>query len=302
MTAAAAAQSPAPFRDIYVTATDGLRLHAREYGPRAGTPVPVLCLPGLTRSARDFHDLATHLAGHPQNARRVVVVEYRGRGQSDYDPDPTRYTPRREAADVLDLMAAIGLEHAVAVGTSRGGLVTMAIGAMRPGVLKGFVFNDIGPRIEAIGLLRIAGQIARMPTPADWDEAVAQLRQLFAESFTGMDDDQWMQFARAIFRDENGRPVPDFDPNLVKTLDSEAIASGETPELWPQFEGLTGIPGLVVRGEHSDILSSDTVSQMKRRHPNLTAVTVRGRGHAPFLNEPAAMTAIDALLARIDPA
>jgi pimeloyl-ACP methyl ester carboxylesterase len=290
------------FRDIFFTSTDGLRLHARDYGPLGARSVPVLCLPGLTRSARDFHDLAMHLGHEAQRRRRVVVAEYRGRGQSEHDDDIENYTPKREAMDALDLMAVAGLEHVVAIGTSRGGLVTMVMGALRPAVLKGFVFNDIGPRIEGIGLLRIAAQLARMPAPTDWAEAVSQLRAMYEEAFTGMSPPEWDAFARAIYRDEDGRPKPDFDPKLVKTLDTEAISSGLVPELWPQFAGLGLISGLVIRGEHSDILAAETVAEMQRRHRRLSAVTVPGRGHAPFLNEPVALRAIEGLLARIDAA
>lgn len=292
----------APFRDVFVTSTDGLKLHARDYGNPAGRAMPALCLPGLTRSVRDFHDLAMHLAHRANRRRRVVVLEFRGRGQSDPDPDIENYTPKREAMDTLDVMAALGLEHVVAIGTSRGGLVTMAMAAMRPSVLKGFVLNDIGPRIEGIGLLRLAGQLSRMPAPKDWDDAANQLRNLHGEAFTDLSDAEWQAFARNIFRDEKGKPKPDFDPKLAKTLDTDAISSGLVPELWPQFGGLTLIPGLVIRGEHSDLLSAETVAEMQRRHRRLSAVTVTARGHAPFLNEPVAVKAIDALLGRIDAA
>ncbi|VAW12567.1 hypothetical protein MNBD_ALPHA09-2046 [hydrothermal vent metagenome] len=290
----------APFADFFYTSTDGLKLHARDYGPRAHKSVPVLCLPGLTRGRRDFHRLAMRLAHEAGRKRRVVVAEFRGRGRSEYDPDIANYTPKHEALDTLDLMAAIGLEHAVAIGTSRGGLVTMTMSALRPAVLKGFVLNDIGPRIEGIGLLRIAGQLARMPVPRSWEEARDDLRKMQGEVFTGLDDDAWEQFARQIYRDEGGKPARDYDPKIAKTLDAEAISAGETPEIWPLFMGLGGIPGLVVRGENSDLLSAATVAEMQKRHRRLSAVTVPGRGHVPFLTEPEALKGIESLLARID--
>lgn len=286
--------------DFFCSATDGLKLHARDYGPRHAKATPVLCLPGLTRGVRDFHDLAMQLAHDSTRRRRVVVAEFRGRGQSDYDDDMANYTARREAADTLDLMAAIGLEHAVAIGTSRGGLVTMVLSALRPAVLKGYVLNDIGPRIEGIGLLRLTNQLSRMPAPKSWEEARESLRKMHSEAFTDLGDDHWMRFARQIYRDDDGKPVRDFDPNIAKTLDADAISAGETPELWPQFEGLGALPGLVIRGENSDILSAATVKDMKARNRRLSAVTVPGRGHAPFLTEPAAIRAIEKLLGQID--
>ena len=288
------------FTDIFYTSTDGLRLHARDYGPRGHKSVPVLCLPGLTRGVRDFHRLAMRLAHEAGRRRRVVVAEFRGRGQSQYDPDIANYTPKREALDTLDLMAAIGLEHSVTIGTSRGGLVTMVMSALRPAVLRGFVLNDIGPRIEGIGLLRIAGQLARLPVPQSWEEARDILRKLQDEVFTGLNDEAWMEFARQIYRDEGGRPARDYDPKIAKTLDAQAISAGETPEVWPLFMGLGGLPGLVVRGENSDLLSSATVAEMQKRHRRLSAVTVPGRGHVPFLTEPEALKGIESLLARID--
>lgn len=289
-----------PYTDFFYLSTDGLKLHARDYGPCGHKSVPVLCLPGLTRGVRDFHRLAMSLAHDATRRRRVVVAEFRGRGQSEYDPDIANYTTRTEALDTLDLMAAIGLESCVVIGTSRGGLVAMAMSALRPAVLKGFVLNDIGPRIEGIGLLRIAGQLNRVPVPQSWEEARDSLRKLQGEVFTGLDDDAWMEFARDIYRDNNGRPARDYDPKIAKTLDTEAISAGETPEIWPQFMGLGGIRGLVLRGEYSDLLSAATVAEMQKRHRRLSAITVPGRGHVPFLTEPVALKGIESLLARID--
>ena len=172
--------------------------------------------------------------------------------------------------------------------------------AMRPTVLKGFVLNDIGPRVEGIGLLRLAGQLTRLPDPRSWDDAVETLRTVQGKVFTNLDDGEWSEFAREIFRDKNGKPVVDFDRKIARKLDPDAISAGETPELWPQFDGLGGIPGLVIRGENSDILTERTVAEMKKRHHRLSAVTVAERGHAPFLIEPEALKGIESLLGRID--
>lgn len=286
--------------DYWCRSQDGLKLHARDYGPWDSDLTPIICIPGLTRCARDFHVLAGHLTSRSGRQRRVLALSLRGRGRSEYDPDWRNYTVQRELLDVLDVMASAGVEHAIIVGTSRGGLISMAMAALRPAVLRGVVLNDIGPRIETQGLMRIMGQIERMPSPQTWPEAAALMQRVFQETFTDLTESDWDEFAREVFRDDDGAPKPDFDPQLIKTLNPEEIASGGVPELWPQFEALGPFPVLAIRGENSDILSAATLTEMAERHPDCTPVTVPHRGHVPFLREPVAVAAIDAFLDRID--
>jgi pimeloyl-ACP methyl ester carboxylesterase len=288
------------FDDFWCPSEDGLALYARDYGPRTSRLAPVICIPGLTRTTRDFHALATHLASRPRKRRRVLALDLRGRGRSDRDRRAANYSPKRETLDVLDVMTAAGIERAVVIGTSRGGLVAMAIGAARPAALAGVVLNDIGPRIEAQGILRIIGQLSRMPRPRSWEEATALMKRLFAENFTDLSDEDWETFARQVFRDDNGRPRPDFDPRIVRSLDRNAVTTEGLPELWPLFGALSHVPVLAIRGANSDILSPATLEEMARRHPDFMALTVAHRGHAPFLTEEPAIAAIDELMNRVD--
>jgi len=288
------------WEDFWCTSDDGLRLHARDYGPHVGRLTPVICIPGLTRNARDFHSLALHLASRPRKRRRVLVLSLRGRGQSEYDRDWRNYTVQRETLDVLDVMAAAGIEHAVIVGTSRGGLIAMTMAALRPTALCGVVLNDIGPRIETQGLVRINSQIKRMPRPKSWADASEILKGLFEDSFTDLTAADWEVFAREIFRDKDGKPEQDYDRRLIRSLNMSEITQSGLPEAWPQFEALSHIPVIAIRGENSDILSDNTLHEMTERHPDCTAITVPNRGHAPFLREQIAVQAIDSLVNKVD--
>lgn len=270
------------FDEFFYSSTDGLKLHARVYGRESDAALPVVCLPGLTRNARDFHELALHLSRKAATARRVVVFDYRGRGQSAYDPNWRNYDPMVETGDVIAGLTALGIEHGAFVGTSRGGLIVFAIAAVRPALLKAVVLNDIGPVVEGAGLAQIRAYLERAPKPANFSEAVAIQRAAQQGMFTTLDDADWERAARAIYRDEGGRPVPDFDPALLKTLKNVNLSKA-LPELWPQFMGLAGVPVMAIRGENSKLLSAATLAEMKRRHGRLEAVTVQGQGHAPLL-------------------
>src|ERR1700704_4662753 len=159
--------------DHYVTAQDGLRLHVREHGDRTASGLPVVCLPGLARTTADFDQLAAALAGDADRPRRVLALDYRGRGLSDHDRDPGNYLIPLELAHVLTGFAAPAVETAVFIGTSRGGLLTMALAAVRPSAIAGAVLNDIGPVIEPQGLMRIKSYVGRLPQPRAFEEGAA---------------------------------------------------------------------------------------------------------------------------------
>ena len=202
----------------YVTAQDGLRLHVREYGARTAARLPAVCLPGLARTGADFETLATALASDPRAPRRVLVLDLRGRGRSDYDRNPKNYNVQVELADVLAVLTARAVDQAVFVGTSRGGILTMLLAAARPTALAGCVLNDIGPVIESKGLMRIKSYVGKLPRVASLHEAADVLRRLFAAQFPNLSDDDWVAFARRTFKDVEGRIVPDYDVRLGKTL------------------------------------------------------------------------------------
>lgn len=287
----------APFREFFYTSQDGLRLFARDYGPRGVKPTPVICLPGLTRNSKDFDDLAVHLSAN----RRVICPDFRGRGRSQYCDGWADYTPQNEMLDVFDLMGSLGFHQAAFIGTSRGGIVTMLLAAQRPNAMRGAALVDIGPEVALDGLRRIASYAGVMETPASWTEAAFKLRMMNEREFPTLTSDDWYIQARRTFAEKNGAPKLDYDPRigigLRKSL--EAANGGAPPAMWPQFKALSHVPLLAIRGENSDILSAETLRRMGKEHPTFTSVTVKDRGHVPFLDEPEAIAALDAFLAGI---
>jgi pimeloyl-ACP methyl ester carboxylesterase len=268
-----------------VTAPDGLRLHVREYGDPHPQRLPVVCLPGLSRTAEDFQVLATGLASDATMPRRVLALDYRGRGLSEHDRNPKNYAIPIELADVIAVLVALGAAPAIIIGTSRGGLLTMALAAHRPGALAGAVLNDIGPVIEAPGLMRIKGFVGKLPQPRSFEEAADILRRIAGSQFPNLGAADWLAAARRGWRENDGRLIPTYDPALADNL---AGISADRPiaTMWPQFEALAGVPLMVIRGANSDILSSETVDAMKARHPAMDVVVVPDQGHAPLLVEP----------------
>ncbi|RWM27039.1 alpha/beta hydrolase [Mesorhizobium sp.] len=269
------------FSDFSYAAPDGLKLHARIYG-EANTGWPVVCLPGLTRNARDFHELALYLSSKAKRPHKVVAFDYRGRGQSDYDPDIGQYNVGVEAGDVLAGLSELGIEGAAFIGTSRGGLIIHVLGALKPAMLKAIVLNDIGPVIEIEGIVHIRSYLDRAPKPKTFAEAVDAQRRVHGASFPALFDADWARMAAAIYRDTDAGLVPDFDPALVDTL-ADADFTKPLPDLWPQFDALASVPMLAVRGGNSKLLSAATLDEMKNRHPGMESITVEGQGHAPFL-------------------
>jgi pimeloyl-ACP methyl ester carboxylesterase len=278
--------APVTHEDVFYSARDGLRLHAADYGrhdPLTRGRLPIVCLPGLTRNTRDFHDLAMIVSRHPKAPRRVVSFDYRGRGQSAWDKEPAHYTITTEAEDILNGMAALGLEHAIFIGTSRGGLIMHVLAATRPGVMAAGVLNDIGPVIEGAGLAQIKAYLSRTPKPADWSQAAKVLADAHGKSFPALSDADWDDFARSVYVERNGKLTPDYDPALLEGLKGLDLNT-PLPTLWPQFEGLGAMPLLALRGEHSTLLSAQTLDEMKARVPHLETHTIEGHGHAPILH------------------
>ena len=269
-------------RDVNYYSGEGLALYARDYGDRLQPWLPVICLPGLTRNHRDFDDLAVFLSSHRHRPRRVVCFDYRGRGRSAWDRNAENYNPLQEMNDIFDGMAALGISRAVAVGTSRGGIVAMLMGVARPATLAGIVLNDIGPTIEPLGLARIKTYVGRTPAPDDWDDAVRILKRLHGAQFTALNDRQWMDFARKTYREENGRPVSDYDPALKQSFGGVDFDE-PVPTMWREFHALHSIPILAIRGANSDLLSTSTLAAMAAEHPLFESVAVPGEGHPPLL-------------------
>jgi pimeloyl-ACP methyl ester carboxylesterase len=275
-----------------------MRLYSRHYRAAFAAPTrPVLCLAGLTRNSRDFHDIARALSHHPKAPRHVFTLDSRGRGHSEYDTDWKNYSVPVELQDVIDFMTMIGLHHAGFLGTSRGGLITMVLAAVQPSRIGAVVLNDIGPVVETEGLSRIAGYVGRIPLPKTWGDAARTVKELTRRDFPKLSDDEAFAVARQLFNEKDGRPVGGYDQKLSKCL---SVLDGPMPTLWPQFEALKRVPLLVVRGGNSDLLSEETVAEMRRRHPHFSTLTVPDQGHAPLLRDPPTISAIGEFFAATD--
>lgn len=281
------------FADRYWTSRDGLRLHLRDYPGRDDRP-PLLCLPGLTRNARDFAHLAERLSGE----WRVLCPDLRGRGDSAYAKDWRSYNPLQYAEDIDLLFDDLGLTNAVFIGTSLGGLLTMMTALSAPERIAGACLNDIGPVIEAAGLQRIRGYVGQGRSYPTWMHAARAIRDTQGAAFPDYGISDWLVAAkRSMVLGSNGRIHFDYDMNIAEPFSQPG---GETGfDLWPGLEALNGRPVLLLRGELSDLLSPATQAEMAARLPGAEAVTVPRVGHAPMLDEPAALAAIDRLLARV---
>lgn len=289
----------AAFESLFITAPDGLRLHVRDYGDRLAERLPVVCLAGLSRNAADFHRLAVALATDVAAPRRVLALDYRGRGQSDYDRRPENYAIPVELDDVIAVMTALEVAPAVMIGTSRGGLITMALAVKQPGAIAGVVLNDIGPVVELAGLLRIKGYVGKLPEPRSFEEGAEMLRQTSGGQFPRLGPDDWLTAARRNWRNQDGRLVTTYDPALARILAS-VDPDHPMPDMWPQFEALGRVNVMVIRGANSDILSAATVAEMAARHPGLEAMEIPDQGHAPLLVEADTIGRIAAFVASCD--
>ena len=282
------------YADGYFTVSDGLRLHYRDYAGSSDRP-PLLCLPGLTRNTRDYAAFAERYS--PRH--RVLALEFRGRGQSDYDPQPERYNPLTYANDTLQLLDHLGVQRAIFVGTSLGGLVTMALAVMAPQRIAAAILNDVGPELTQEGLDRIRSYLGKDTRFASWEEAgdlLARNNKNLPEHYTR---DDWVGMAKRVCREENGEIRFDYDMAIVKPFET----SGATPDIdmWPLFAALAQKPLLVVYGEKSDLLSAEAAAKMQAGAPDAKFALVHGVGHAPELNEPEAIAAIDAFLETVAP-
>lgn len=278
------------WRDVYHRAQDGLRLHARVYGEVSELP-PVVCLPGLTRNAKDFHDIALYLSQEATPRRLVASLSYRGRGLSERDQDWKNYTIETEAKDVLATLTRLNIEHAHFIGTSRGGLILFALTAMRPAALKSVVLNDIGPVVEASGLARIKSYSRQMEPQKTIEAAAEYMEKVHTQQFPNLDRDGWTKLANQLYVQGKKRALPDYDRELLNSFDYLDL-SKPLPTVWPQFSALKLVPTLVLRGQRSDILTIETVEKMKTVHPEMKAKTIMNEGHAPLLWDRSSQDAI----------
>jgi pimeloyl-ACP methyl ester carboxylesterase len=284
-------------KSVFVSAPDGLRLHVREYGPRLTSTRAVVCLPGLTRTVADFEILAAHLA--KAGSRRIIALDSRGRGQSEYDRNPENYNLLVELGDLISVLTALAVGPAVFIGSSRGGLLTMQLGVAHPTAIAGVVLHDIGPVIEPKGLARLRSYVGRMPQPRSFDEGGAILRQLFHSQFPNLSSEQWLAAAQRAWQTSNGGLTPTYDVRLSRTLATIDIER-PLPPLWNEFDALKRLPMLVIHGAKSDILSEATVASMAARHPGMEIIEIADQGHVPLLEGDELMHRIGDFIAKCD--
>jgi pimeloyl-ACP methyl ester carboxylesterase len=289
----------AGFESVFVTAQDGLRLHVRRYGSPAPRRLPIVCLPGLTRNGADFDELAHAFSADSAEPRLVVAIDSRGRGRSDYDPTPSNYSFPVELADVLTVLTALEIGRAVFLGTSRGGILSMLLGAARPAAIGGVILNDIGPVIDAKGLVRLKGSVGKLPTPKSFAEGAEILRRLGDAQFTAMSEAQWLAQARRTWRETANGLVLDYDPQLALTL-AEVDVERPVPPLWAQFDSLARVPLMLIHGANSDLLSAATVDAMRARRLDIDVLEVPDQGHAPLLVEADVIARIAAFVTLCD--
>ncbi|WP_306116936.1 MULTISPECIES: alpha/beta fold hydrolase [unclassified Roseovarius] len=270
--------------------TDGLTLYYEDDGKGAS----VLCLAGLTRNSRDFDFVAPHLAH-----KRLIRMDYRGRGKSDYDPDFMNYSIMREAQDAIELLDHLGLEKVTLLGTSRGGLIAMVLAYAHKSRLNGVILNDIGPVVDAGGLERIMDYVGKEPNFATYAAAAEGLAAVYGDDFPGVIYNRWLVQAEFMWAEQGKETLAlRYDARLRDALVGQAGA-GDAPDLWSLFAALEGLPLASVRGANSDLLTAETQAEMARRHPGMIAATVPDRGHVPFLDEPEALKAIADLLEQV---
>ena len=287
-------QGTTDYEDRFWTSPDGLKLHYRDYaGP--DTRPPLLCLPGLTRNARDFEGLANRFAGE----WRMICVDLRGRGDSEYAKDWESYNPLTYLADIEALLAQVDMRRFVAIGTSLGGLLTMLLAATNAQRIAGAVLNDIGPVIEPEGLERIRSYVGQMRSFPTWMHAARALEESLGDIYPDYTIPEWLRMAKRLM-DYTGNERIAFDYDM-KIAEPFRQPGGETasPNMWPAFEALAGRPVLALRGALSDILSDATLKVMCARLPDAEGVTITRTGHAPTFDEPEALDAVARFLAKV---
>ena len=280
----------ATWTDRFWNSADGVKLHYRDYDGNRDRP-PILCIPGLTRNARDFEPVADRFAGD----WRVIAIDLRGRGGSAFDPDPSNYKPMVYVADILKMLDQLGIADAVFVGTSLGGICTMALALGHNERIAGALLNDIGPVVDMAGVERIAGYVGKPSRFASWAEAIDQVSSRNLDVYPDYSRADWDRFVRRMAKEDGLAVVFDYDMAIAGNFESAASA----PDIWPLYQALDGRPVTILRGELSDLLSADVATRMASELSDVELVTVPRVGHAPSLDEPESLAALDRLLARV---
>lgn len=288
--------SDSHYTDVWYESADGLRLYARDYpGPESSDLLPVLCMHGLTRNSADFARIAAHLA----KTRRVISVDQRGRGLSAYDSNLANYTPVTYVGDMFTLLDKLAIDKMLIIGTSMGGLMSMLMVNMQPERFAAVVLNDIAPELDPVGLTRIKNYVGKHREIRSWDDAVAQTREINEVAFPRYTDDEWLRFTKGLYREIDGVPQLAHDAGIAQAI-LEADDNAVPPDLWPLFANMAAMPLLLIRGALTDLVAMDCVEKMQELSPSLQVVNIPDRGHAPMLDEPLAVEAIDGFFSSLD--
>jgi pimeloyl-ACP methyl ester carboxylesterase len=281
------------YENRYWWSNDGIRLHYRDYAGRNDRP-PIICLPGLTRNARDYSEVAERLAGQ----WRVICVDLRGRGESGYAKDPMTYVPLTYVQDVEALLRELEVDRYIAFGTSLGGIVTMILAGTAREKIAGALLNDVGPEIEAAGLSRIRSYVGRANSWPTWMHAARGVQDANADVYPNYEIEDWLAMAKRLYRvNSGGRIVLDYDMKIAEPFRVPGNEAG--PDMWPALAALKSVPTLIVRGGRSDVLAAKTAERMEQALDDAELVTIAEVGHAPTLSEAKAVAAIGRLLDRV---
>ena len=301
-------QDQQEWKDLAFTTHDGLRLAGRHYPMArkpnrrqkpARQPNPLLCLSSLTGNSSEFHALGCFLSTQTEQPRDVYCLDYRGRGASQHDYTSANYNSYVELRDILDFLVAFDLPHFDVIGSSRGSINAMLLASVRPGALGSVILNDLGPVLEPAGVARVVGYLANMPRPANWEEAADVMQTMYQNSFPALAESDWHSLARRYFKEQNGKIIAAYDERLA-IANSYLNLEKTLPDMWRQYLALFKHPLLIIRGEHSDMLSRKTLEQMRTLHWRAKAVTVPGQGHAPLLRDLPSLQTIGAFLMEND--
>ena len=272
------------YQDLHWQSDDGLTLFAKNWTCTETNSSPLLCLAGLTRNSNDFDDLARSLSKSASNPIQVIAMDYRGRGQSDYDRENSNYTFERELKDIIAGLDSLQIETVDILGTSRGGLHAILMSTFYPNRVGKVILNDIGPDISEDGINRIKEYVGIPVNFANQTDAASHLKGLFGTHFPLMTDLDWIEEAKRTYKVSNSELVLNYDPNLRQSFIEQSEKNTDV-DLWALFKGLANKELMVIHGVLSNILTEETIEKMKQEHPNLRLVQVQNQGHPPQLRD-----------------
>lgn len=279
--------------EIWYPTDDGLKLYAKDYPARqTDAQHTVLCMHGLTRNSADFDHLAINLSDYA----RVISVDQRGRGNSEWDQNSSHYEIPRYVQDMFTLIDHLQLKNIILLGTSMGGIMSMMMVALKPDLFSAVILNDVGPVVGSKGLARIKSYVGTSAPAANLDEAISQTAAANSVAFPDYTKQDWARWVDRMYRENDaGQLALRYDPEISTQLNKDD-STAVTADPWPVFEPLTHKPLMTIRGELSDILEPDCVDEMKRRHPGMKLLQVSRVGHAPMLDEPGVAEAISVFI------